>query len=71
MLHSLQEKCGPVEIKTCVAGILFFFHACRPACVLKSEALVGFVLMTVSSWSDWYTNSVSSDVVHTDLLNVS
>jgi len=42
MLHSLQEKCEPVEIKMGVAGILFFFNACRPVCVLKSEAAVGF-----------------------------
>jgi len=71
MLHSVQEKCEPVEIKMGVPGIHFFFYACRPVCFLKSEAAVGFVLLTVHSWSDWDTNSVSSDVVYTQLLNVS
>jgi hypothetical protein len=72
MLHSMQENCEPVEIKIGVPGIhLFFFYACRLVCVLKSEATVGIRLTTAHIWSDWDTNSVSSDVVHTHLLNVS
>ena len=73
VLRSLQEKVWTSGNQNGRPWNTFFFfpYSCRPICVPKSEALAGFVLTMARSWSYWGTNSVSSDVVHTDLLNVS